>query len=379
MPMNISLSQNLALKILFLSVIVALFCAPVHDVRAETVLRVEESVTVASDQVVEEDFYALGGTVIMSGEIMGDMYSTGGSVTVNGPITEDLTVLGGSVQVHGPVRDDVRVIGGEVTIADTVEGDIFVIAGSLNILSSAAVMGDVFFYGGEIEVNGPVTGSLMGSAGRFRVDAAIGGNIDVRAQELVLGDRVTVSGNVRYQSQNELVRAQNAVIEGSVVQNEPHTEPAAPNYSDNIIFFVMNLFAAMVLFFLFRKELQEFVKETVRNYARSSVLGLTAIFIAPVVTVLLMLTLLGFLLGLAGIFVLALLYIISFVLLSVVVGGLLSQIITKDMQINLLWITIGAIVVNIVFLIPIIGPLAVLCGFVVVLGGLLWQAYSLLR
>src|SRR5680860_1466974 len=101
--MNMSQIQVCMSKVFLMSIVVTVFVFPVL-VSAETVLRAGESVSISADQTVEEDFYALGGTVSMSGVIVGDMYSMGGGVTVNGSISEDLSVAGGSVQVHGPVE-----------------------------------------------------------------------------------------------------------------------------------------------------------------------------------------------------------------------------------------------------------------------------------
>ena len=187
---------------------------------AETVVRTGESVAIGNDQVVENDFYAAGQSIVHSGEVKGDMYAAGASVTVNGPIGADLTILGGTAQVHSEIKDDVRIIAGDTVIGGKVVGDVFVIGGVLKVLSSASIDGDVFFYGGEAEISGPVKGSVMGTAEAFRIDAQIDGNVDVIASRaLVLGDRASVSGNVSYQSVGEINRAQQAVVVGEVVRN----------------------------------------------------------------------------------------------------------------------------------------------------------------
>lgn len=361
-----------------LATLTLLLAAPVY-VAAETVLRVGESVRVAADQRVEEDFYAAGGTVAVSGEIVGDMYAVGGSVTANGAIAEDLTAVGGSIQVHAPVSDDVRILGGDVTIAEAVTGDLFVIAGSLTVLSSASVEGDIFFYGGEATIAGPVGGSIMGAAERFRIDAAVEGNVDVNSSRaLVLGDRASVSGDVQYQSFGEITRAQNAVVEGEIIRSES-TERSDPGYGKALAFFIMNLFATLCVYLLFRRELTELVAGTIRNYGRSGVLGLGTFFVAPVVVVLLMVTVLGLLLGLIGLFALLATYLIAFALTAVLAGGMISFFVTKRIQVDLLWILAGVLAVHIALLIPFLGPLLVFVGFVLMLGGMVWRLYRFAR
>lgn len=367
-------------RIIALTVLLPILALPIVA-SAETVLRVGESVNIASDQRVEEDLYAAAGTVAVSGEVAGDVYAIGGSVTTNGPITEDLSVLGGSVQVHAPVSDDVRVVGGDVTIADDVGGDVFVIAGSLTILSSASIAGDVFFYGGEATIAGAVGGSIMGTAERFRVDTAVGGDVDVSSSRaLVLGDRASIAGDVRYQSFDELTRAQNAVIEGSVVRNEAESEVGSGrDYGTALLFFTAHLFAALCLYLLFRNSITGFVRETINNYGRSGVVGLAAFFVAPIVVILLMVTMLGLLLGIVGLFALTAAYFVAFILTAMVAGGGLAKLLGRQIEVNFVWILGGVVVLHLLRLIPFVGPLVLFTLFIFTLGGLLWRGYRMVR
>lgn len=358
-----------------LLVITFLIAAPLV-VTAETVLRAGESVTLAADQRVEDDFYAAGGTVAVSGQVVGDMYAVGGSVTTNGAIGADLAALGGSVQVHAPVADDVRVLGGEITIAEPVEGDVFVIGGSLTILSSATIGGDVFFYGGEATVNGAVAGSIMGAAERFRIDAAVGGDVDVRSsRSLVLGERASVGGDVRYASFGDLTRATNAVVEGEIIEAEIEQEANGGGLQSALIVFFIHAFAILSIYLLARPQLIALVRETLAHPSRSAVIGLAAIFIGPAVAILLMVTVLGLLLGLASIFLLVALALIAYVMTAAVTGGLLARFTIGTTEITFLWVLAGAAVLHIALLVPVIGFVVVLTAMVVTLGALIYRIY----
>ncbi|MEX0917732.1 MAG: polymer-forming cytoskeletal protein [Candidatus Paceibacterota bacterium] len=349
-------------------------------VAAETVLRVGESVAIASDQKVEEDFYAAAGSVAMSGEVTGDMYAIGGSVTTNGIIRQDLTALGGSVQVHGPVEDDVRVLAGDVTIAESVSGDVFVIAGSLTILSSASVAGDVFFYGGEATIAGAVEGSIMGTAERFRVDSAVKGDVDVTTgRPLILGDRASISGDVRYESSGEVVRAQNAVVEGQVLRSEPASTKEGTSFGSALTALMVSVFAALCIYLIWKRELTRFTNETLRNYSRSGVLGLGALILIPVAVVLLMLTVLGLLVGLIGVFGFIALCFVAGAMTAITAGGLISLAVTKRIEVNFMWILLGALMVQLLLYVPFVGPLIVLALFLMTLGNLVWVLYQSAR
>jgi cytoskeletal protein CcmA (bactofilin family) len=347
---------------------------------AETVLRAGDAVSVAADQKVENDFYAAAGTVAMSGTVTGDMYAAGGNVTINGPIGADFTAAGGTVSVHAPVGDDVRIAGGDVTIADHVKGDLFVLAGSVTVLSSATIDGDIFFYGGEADISGAVGGSIMGTAERFRIDAAVKGDVDVSStRALALGDRAAISGDVRYRSVADLERAQNAVVEGEIVKNDVPDDTNDSGFGSALYAFIITLFAALAAYLLLKRELTVFASEALRNYGRSGVIGIATLVLSPIVLVLLMVTILGLMLGLFGIFAFAAGLVAAAVLTSVTMGAFISFLIIKRMEVNLLWIGVGTLALHTLLFVPIIGPLIVFVFFLLTLGNLAFSTYRFVR
>src|SRR5690242_14212209 len=67
-----------------------------------------------SGVTVNDDVYAVGGTLIANGNVNGDLVVAGGSVTVNGKVGQDLLMAGGNLTVLGDVGDDVRGAGGNL-------------------------------------------------------------------------------------------------------------------------------------------------------------------------------------------------------------------------------------------------------------------------
>ncbi len=352
-----------------------LFLLPV-SVFAETVVRTGESVSIEDNQLIESDFYAAAGTVSMSGEVAGDMYVVGGTVTTNGKIDQDFTALAGSVNVHASTSDDVRVVAGEVVVAEFVGGDLFVLAGRLKVLSSATIAGNIFFYGGEAEISGSVNGSIMGSAETMRVDSNVGGSIDVGvAKSLTLGDRASVVGDVKYVSTNDLIRAQNAVVQGDVLRGSLPVATPVSDHENVLLTLFISLFATLSLYLVFRSELQKLTNQILAAPAKMSLVGLGTFVGAPLVIILLLVTVLGSLLGIIGLLGMLLLYILAFVLMSVLAAGLWAQLFTKSPSVNLLWILLGAATVQLLFFVPIVGPFAVFVLFMLALGGLVHSIY----
>lgn len=348
---------------------------------AETVVRTGESISIGNDQVVENDFYATAGNISMSGEVRQDMYAVGGSVTVNGPVGVDLTTLSGTTQIHAPVGDDVRAIGGEIIIADRVAGDVFVIGGLLKVLSSASIGGDVFFYGGEADISGAVDGSIMGAADSVRVDGVVGKGVDmVLGQGLTLGDKASIRGDVRYESQSELVRSQDAVVDGEVVRNQQQAEPEA-SWTEEVPLVSMFVlaFAALCAYLFFRERLQTLVLELYQNPGRSGLFGAIVLFLVPIAIVLAFVTVLGALLGVIGLLIWLFLLCVAYVLTAVTVGALAFALVYKTPTVSLASVLTGALLVQFLYYLPVIGALTVFVAFVLTLGVLAHQIYRLFQ
>lgn len=359
----------------------ALFCAVVFlpgTVFAGPVIRSGDSVSIAADQVIEGDFYAGGGTVSLSGTAEGDAYIAGGTVTVNAEIAEDLVVAGGTVQVHAPVGDDLRIVGGDVTVAEHVGGDLVILGGSVQVLSTAQIEGDILFFGGNIDVKGGVKGSVVGFGDNVRLDSGIGGDVKVTASQLLtLGDRAEVLGNVVYKSPSEIARAQNAVVVGDLIQEQFSSESGSSRYA--VLPLLMTLFAALTVFLLFRNRLQGVVDVSKTSYGGNGLVGLGVFLLVPVVSILLLVSVLGFIPGIVLFLSYLLLLIAAWIISGIVLGTFALKFFMKTEKISVLSVIVGVVLFDILVLVPYIGVLLALAIFLVVLGGISRLLYNVFR
>lgn len=358
---------------------------------AETVVRFGQDITISDDQVVEGDFYGAGDAVIVSGTTQGDVAAAAGSVTINGAVEGDVLLISGVSHLHASVTDDVRVLGGEVLIADSVGGDVFVVGGKLTVLPTAAIAGDVFFFGGESEINGAVTGSIQGTADAIRVNAQVGGDIDVTATDLLtLGDRASIEGDVRYTSNHEILRSASAVIEGSLTQGSVSVA-AITGAPSQAFTFLSVTFIALIILLLARTSLTNLLRDTYTNFGMRGLLGLSFFFAAPAIILLFVFIAFGLSLTTAAVssagysalllpsgilfagYVFALLLVTP--ISAIILGGLLAKIFTKKLEISLLSTLIGSALLSTISLVPVIGPILVLMVTMVVLGALVRALY----
>lgn len=334
-------------------------------VSAETVVRTGHSVSVGASQIVENDFYAAGNNITHSGQVREDLYAVAGSITINGPVGQDLTVVGGTVQVHAPVGDDVRVLGGDVVIAGQVGGDVFVIGGLLKILSSATVAGNVYFYGGDADIEGAVDGLVMGRAETVTINSAIGGT-DMVVGRLGLGDRAVVTGDVRYIGSTDIDRAPGASVTGAIV---PGTAPEAGGRSRvGLVFAFAWVFTALCFFLLLRSQLENLVMELRREPVRIGLIGAGLMVGLPVLSLVLLATVLGAWIGFVLLLITLLVLVICFIIMPILLGGYLARILLKRRRFDVLSVVLGIATLLILSYVPLVGYLLIAFAFLMTLG-----------
>lgn len=359
---------------IFFPVAVVVLLVPLITL-AGPVVRTGEEVTVEADQVVDGDLYLFGGASVISGEVQGDAYVVGGSVTHNGTISEDLVVAGGAVQIHGAVEDDVRIIGGEVTIADTISGDLVVVGGSVRVLSTATVLGDLLFLGGEITIDAPIGGSVFGFGDTLRIDASVGKDVSVTTgKTLTLGDRAEILGNVIHKGPRELIRGQGAVVVGDIQYEVP--EHKANSYESFIISIGILLFGGLTILLLLKPILTAFVKRTESHYGSQGLLGLAVFIGMPVVSVLLMISVIGAIVGIIVLLLYLLILLTSWLLAGPLLGTLLWRRFKKNTGPTIVTVVFGVVIFELLFIIPFIGPLLALVIMLITIGAVSQRLYN---
>jgi len=367
------------IKTTFLNAIITLIALAMPTVAlAETVVRTGDSVTIGVNQTVENNLYTFAGAVSLSGEVKGDVYAVGGTVTVNGPVAKDLTVIGGTVQAHSKIGDDLRVLAGDVVVADQVGGDIFVIGGQVKILSSAKVKGNVYVYGGQAEIDGEITGEVMGSADSVVVKGVVGG-VDMSARKLVLADQANIKGDLVLQSDNEVERSIDATVGGNINRSEVVEKNITNHNNTPIVFLASWFFTSLCALLFFRVPLENLFNTVKNKSALSGVIGFGYLVVAPVVSVVLLVTVLGLWLGVASLIVLMSVLVVSAVALPLLIGCYALSLYRKKIKIDLWSALAGILIIFIVMYIPVLGILAILAALVTVVGAVVYQIYKQIR
>lgn len=145
----------------------------------------------------------------------GDLIAAGGRIEVNAPVDGDALLAGGELRLPSSVARSVHAAGGRVQIGGTIGRHLRVAGGQIELGSQAQVDGNATLFGGDVDVRGPVKGTLRVGAGRLLIDAAIGGDVHATAGRIELGPHARIGGALRWRSDNALQRDPAAQVLGT--------------------------------------------------------------------------------------------------------------------------------------------------------------------
>jgi cytoskeletal protein CcmA (bactofilin family) len=332
----------------------------------------------AANEVTAGNLYLAGGNVTSSGRVGGDLTAAGGTLLVNGPVAGDILAGGGSLTIIGDVTGDLRFGGGNTVIQGLVGGDVTGGGGQV-MLSGARVGGDVVVAGGSVTLDAPVAGNARLAGGEIRINAPISGNLTVMADKVTLGPRALISGSFTYTASKAATLETGAVVKGETKFNERlSTEPAATKTAAFFSFWVlikllMALAGALILGYFFRRYARELVAKAAARPWLEAGRGLILLIIWPIISIVLLVTVVGIPIGLIGLLAYAAALIFTCLATPLVIGSLVHKWIWKPAEHKINWKTIllGVIVAFLLGLIPLLGWIVKFIFTLITLGAVL--------
>jgi hypothetical protein len=202
-------------------------------------VRFAKDLTIAANEVVNDDVYLAGERVRIDGTVNGDAIVAGSEIIINGVVTGDVMAAGRSITINGKVNDDIRMAGQSIALESKAQiGDDAMLAGwGLEQLAGSNISGDLHFGGFQALLAGNVSQNVVVGTNSLELRGTIGK--DVRAAVLgdpnvfqflpqperelpkiplglTIGDTAKIGGNLSYRSTKAGQIATGAQITGQV-------------------------------------------------------------------------------------------------------------------------------------------------------------------
>jgi len=247
------------------------------------------------------DLFATGGEVRLADEIYGDAIAAGGSVTLDSTVRGDAVIAGGQLALRGTVDEDLYATGGEIRLSGHIAGTTRLAGGQIDLDRDSVIDGGVSLAGGRVGVDGRLGQYLQIAAGSARIDGQIAGDVEVAGGELSVGPGAEIEGSLTFRGPEPPTVAAGAQIRGGVKHiEEKHDGRVLRRMLGTfaLVWLVGWIVVGCVLLAVWPGFTRSVTDAATRRFGVSLLTGLLILVVVPVLAVLLMITLIGFPLGL---------------------------------------------------------------------------------
>lgn len=332
----------------------------------------EDKITIAADEVIDDTLIVAAEQVVIDGDITGDLIAVGEKVVIRSKIGGNVIAFAEELEFESAINGTVFAAGESVAINETgISGNLFVAGEKIRNDSSFLVGGNVLLAAKDAELGADIGRELWGAASSLAFSGKISGDLRYYGAELELTSKAHVGGDLQVMVSDEssLLVDDNAVILGErsvdAIPEEEHTH----NKSDYFFGHLMKLLAAflfgLILYWLF-PSLRFASALGGRELLGTSAWGAVALITTPLLAILLMFTLIGLPIGIAGL----MLWIIAMYAASVVAGAYVGDAILANAEQHrpILALFLGLLILLVLGSIPFVGSATRLIALIVGLG-----------
>lgn len=129
-----------------------------------------------------------------------DLFAMAQDIDITSSVGDNAFVMGESLVVSAPVSGDLFGMGSKVTIDAPVAGDVYAMGATVEITENGSVGGSLTVGAGELIVLGPVGGHLQAEVGRAVLGSSIAGDATLTAGSIDTLEGVAIAGTLVYES-----------------------------------------------------------------------------------------------------------------------------------------------------------------------------------
>ena len=261
----------------------------------------DPSYTLPAGQEIKTDLIVAGERVRIDGDVDGDLIVFSPSVTVNGHVKGDILGFGQEIEVNGPVDGNVRAWCQSLRLNSTVARNVMSWTERTELAEKATVGGTMTLGSGASELDGRVAGDLLAWVRDFDLNGTIGGDANIRGDQLTIGSTAQIMGQTKYQGRRRPQIAEGAKlanpIDVTLIKPGPNYGQI-PYYWHQVLFWGASFLFGLLLLFVS----PGFFARAVNTANRSGVcigFGLLLLFATPIVAFIACITIVGLGVGIA--------------------------------------------------------------------------------
>jgi len=240
-----------------------------------------------------------GKNIIINADVDGDVFAAGETVTVNGSINGDVLAAARNIIINGSVKGDVRCAAADADIKGEVGQSLTALVGKLRQFEGSRVNQDVLALAKEVSISGTVGRQVLGSAQTVYLNGPVGGDTRFWAVDaLNVGPGSRIAGNLIYGSPSQGTISPEARIGGSTQweQLEPVEKPRRQegiSWLGQLVWFAAGVTVWGVMYLVFPGIWFGLSRIILQKPLPALGWGVMTLLLAPLASLLLLITVIG--------------------------------------------------------------------------------------
>lgn len=250
------------------------------------------------------DFFAIGHSIEISGEVTGDVYVCGTQVYIDGKVDGDVLAVGGSIEISGEILNNIRVIGGQITLSGHVRRNATIIAGNASLFPPSKIEGNLVCMAGNVHLASEVGSNATVVASNLRLSQTIRKNLNAYVGQMHLTSRARVGGILEYASNSAAWIESGAIISGQTIHHPSFVGDLlkgswlqglllGSRVAALLMNFLYTFVVGWILIKLFPQNLQTALYALNNKTLKSISYGVLILFLLPLISLILLMTILG--------------------------------------------------------------------------------------
>lgn len=345
---------------------------------AWTSFRTGNSAYVGKSENIDSSLWVGAKNIDIAGTVNGDLFCAGQTVNISGSVKGDIICVGQTINISGNVDGNIRLAAQTVNMTGNVVRNASIAAQTINFDTRSQVAGDANLAGSDLNLSGNIGRDLAVAGAALDLNGQVGRDLKANIEQITLTKDAKVGGSLDYTSKNKISFAGSNQVGGTVTQHHPRVNKG--HIASPLLFFgvfsvamiFMLIVSALVITALLPVFVHRVSEQGIMRPWKALLTGLVASLAMPFVIILLMVTVVGIpiaiLLGLAW-----LLINLSSGLFS---AFWLGRVVWRGQR-NALWIVMaGSLILIILYLIPVVGIIALVLATWLGEGMLILDLYS---
>lgn len=338
-------------------------------------------VLLEQDQTIDKTYFASGETLDIKGTINGDAFLAGSEIIVSGKINGNLFVVGNTLNIIGEVNGSIFGAGNVLTIGANNINSAFLagnlvnlnskinkntyIAGNLITISNTSEIGqDLFASGSSINLNANIGRNLSIESSSASINSIINRDASIISNSISFNGNTKINNNLEILESSELSTDLNNVVLGEVIKKavdnkvqNSRFESIKSRILDKLTFGLFAiLITGLILIKFLPKEISNINKNTENNLLPNLGKGILFIIVTPIISLLLLITIIGVKLAFVVIGIYLLLMFFASIFASIFIGeSFLVKVIKNKNNSMYLSLLIGVLIYTILIVIPFVG------------------------